>query len=171
MTSSITVKYQLTRSMAEEALRQFGSRKAGGRLWIMAVFLWLVLTLSFSAVLRRTLMEEGSPAEQWAVAAAVSTAFIGVWVRSARKAVGAVEPQEITLVFSDLGVDKRTLHAETKLDWKAFRKVVETRKYFFLCYSNNTVDIVPKEAFVSPQDADAFKTLVSSRVPGANGFP
>jgi uncharacterized membrane protein (UPF0136 family) len=165
MGSSITVKYQLTQSMAEEAGRQFGSKKVGAPAWVMAVIVWVLFSLPLRAVLAAKLMTDYSKTEQLAVASVISAVIVGFIAWRVRKARSTVEPQEVTFIFTDLGVDKRDLHSESKLDWKAFEKFLETQKYFFLCYPNNTVDIVPKEAFTSPQDAEALGTLISSRLP------
>src|SRR6516162_5424219 len=64
-------------------------------------------------------------------------------------------------IFSEGGVEKATLHSESKVEWKAFERYSETNKYYFLYYSPGQVaEIVPKDSFASPNDEVSFRELL-----------
>lgn len=56
--------------------------------------------------------------------------------------------------------------AESKPSWDAFRQVIETRADFLLCHatSKHMVQFVPKRAFESPEQEEAFRALVRSKL-------
>jgi hypothetical protein len=57
--------------------------------------------------------------------------------------------------------------AETKLDWGSFQKVIESKDIFLLVYTTNKnmFQIIPKRAFASTDDEQAFKNLLNTKIP------
>ena len=57
--------------------------------------------------------------------------------------------------------------AESKLSRDSFRQVIETRTDFLLCHatSKHMVQFVPKRALDSPEQEEAFRAPVRSKLP------
>jgi hypothetical protein len=74
------------------------------------------------------------------------------------------EVSEAQIVF-------RNQFAETKLDWGSFQKVVESQDHFLLLYTvnKNAFQIIPKRAFGSPEDEQAFRDLLKAKIPNHQG--
>ena len=56
---------------------------------------------------------------------------------------------------------------ETKLDWGSFQKVIESKELFLLVHltNKNMFQIIPKRAFASTNDEQAFKNLLNVKIP------
>ncbi len=74
---------------------------------------------------------------------------------------------EATWEVDDSQILITTSLAETKLSWDAFRQVIETRTDFLLCHatSKHMVQFVPKRAFESAEQEEAFRALARSKLP------
>lgn len=57
--------------------------------------------------------------------------------------------------------------SETKLDWGSFQKVIESKELFLLVHATNKnmFQIIPKRAFASADDEQAFKNLLNLKIP------
>jgi hypothetical protein len=57
--------------------------------------------------------------------------------------------------------------SETKLDWGSFCRVIETKDLFLLVYTSNKncSQMIPKRAFASNDDEQAFRDLVAAKIP------
>jgi hypothetical protein len=68
---------------------------------------------------------------------------------------------------SDEQIVFRNQFAETRLDWGSFQKVVESQGHFLLLYTvnKNAFQIIPKRAFGSPEDEQAFRDLLKAKIP------
>ena len=62
---------------------------------------------------------------------------------------------------------------EATFDWGTFRRVFETRDYYLFSYTanRNLFQILPKRAFVSAEQATAFRKLVERKLPGLSPAP
>lgn len=59
-------------------------------------------------------------------------------------------------------------HSLTKLDWRRFQRVIETKNYFLFVYAanRNTIQFLPKRAFDSSKQEEAFRNLLEKKFPG-----
>ncbi len=59
--------------------------------------------------------------------------------------------------------------SETKLDWGSYNRVIESPELFLLSYSTNKnmFQIIPKRAFPSTADEQAFQSLLKSKISGS----
>jgi hypothetical protein len=160
----MTVKYRLTRDIYRDASFHLAKTVTGNSVWTIYFGLWTLLTVLSNWVLSIQLMVSSPASARLVVAGLIAGAIVALIAYKSRKAASEVEPQEISFIFSEMGVDKRTLHSEAKLEWKAYVKFSETDKFYFLHYSKRLADIVPKAAFATPQDVDAFRELLLRQV-------
>ena len=74
---------------------------------------------------------------------------------------------EMIWEVDDTQVVITTSLAAAKMDWQVFRQVIETKTDFLLCMaaSKHMVRFVPKRAFESPEQEEAFRALVRSKLP------
>ena len=73
---------------------------------------------------------------------------------------------EMIWEVDDTQVVITTSLAAAKMDWQVFRQVLETKTDFLLCMaaSKHMVRFVPKRAFDSPEQEEAFRALVRSKL-------
>jgi hypothetical protein len=73
---------------------------------------------------------------------------------------------DTTWQVDDSQIVIKTSYAETKLDWDTFGQVMETRDDFLLVYasSKRMVQFVPKRAFESPEQEEAFRMLLQRKL-------
>jgi hypothetical protein len=64
---------------------------------------------------------------------------------------------------SPAGIRVRSQFVDTTLDWRLFRDVIETRRYFLLVFHDGKkmFQMAPKRAFASEQDVDAFREMAA----------
>jgi hypothetical protein len=173
MSASITVKYTLTPALFGDATSHLGRKIGGMPRWMSYLLCWVMITLT----LRWLIFKESKDwpfVEQLIFAGILAGAGVGglFWTISnqIRRNASKIETQEMTLIFSEGGLDKATLRSELKVEWKAFEKYAETDKFYFLYYSpGNVAEIVPKDAFASPGDAASFRELLTRQL--AAGAP
>jgi len=128
---------------------------------ILLVFLWAFTYQSQQCLLAWLL-----------VVAAPLFAALTVFVWQPYRTKRQVQKEERLRSETTWAVDKAqivitTSLEETKLSWDVFRQVVETRTDFLLCLaaSKHMVRFVPKRAFESPGQEEAFRALVRSKLP------
>jgi hypothetical protein len=102
------------------------------------------------------------------VSPAIGLGFIALlygWVptTSYRKTNPAVRGKEQSWVFSEDGCTNVSAIAESRMDWKAWIKAVETRDFFLLYPAATIMHIVPKRAFSGAAEVDAFRELLKSK--------
>ena len=58
-------------------------------------------------------------------------------------------------------------HSLTKLEWRQFQRVIETRRYYLFVYASNrnTIQFLPKRVFASPEQETAFRDLLRKKFP------
>ena len=61
------------------------------------------------------------------------------------------------------GIDKITGETESQTKWRDFTAVVETKKTVLLFTHRNSATIVPKSAFASPAEAEAFAAFAKAQ--------
>lgn len=57
--------------------------------------------------------------------------------------------------------------SEAKLDWGSFHRMIESKDQFLLVHSanKNMFQIIPKRAFSSTEDEQAFRIIVNAKIP------
>jgi hypothetical protein len=173
MSSPIKLKYTLTRELYADLSKALGKKTSGLTVFGWGLLLWVLLTFPTRALLQKAFSLEWPMGLQLLVAAAISGA-VTLWMmsRASRKAQGSLAAEEdLEFYFSEAGIEKRSRLAETKQEWQACSKYLETEDYIFLCYPNQTIDVVPKKAFSDPADLAAFKELVSRKLKSDAGDP
>ncbi len=67
---------------------------------------------------------------------------------------------------SDEQIMFKNQFSEIKLDWGSFQKVIESKELFLLIHSTNKnmFQIIPKRAFASADDEQAFKNLLNVKI-------
>ncbi|MBV8879383.1 MAG: YcxB family protein, partial [Planctomycetaceae bacterium] len=152
-----------TQAMLREVVAHLGKKVTGlsGVMWL--VLMWVLLTLPVRAAVEQTI-PGSSKGIQFVIAALIVGAFVFYLYRKMRRSQESVEDQDITLIFTEDGIEKRALHSESKMDWKAYEKYMESDKYYFLYFANRTADVVPKSAFQSPDDAVGFRQLLGRKL-------
>ncbi len=61
----------------------------------------------------------------------------------------------------------KSAQTEAKTDWGNFKKAIENDEFIFLKSSTaNLYQFIPKRAFESPAQLEAFRALVKSKLPG-----
>ena len=60
--------------------------------------------------------------------------------------------------------------SESRVYWRSFHKVLETEEHFLLIYTadKNRFQIIPKRAFTSAEDEEAFRELLDVQIPPLN---
>jgi len=74
---------------------------------------------------------------------------------------------EVTWEVTDEFIILKSTHTEAKTDWANFKKAFENDGFFFFNLSAvNMYQFIPKRAFESPAQMEAFRTLVKTKIPG-----
>jgi len=71
--------------------------------------------------------------------------------------------QTATFTFGPMGVDKTTDETESRTKWRDFTAVVETKRTVLLFTPRDSATIVPKSAFASPSEAEAFAAFAKAQ--------
>ena len=78
-------------------------------------------------------------------------------------AFGPMRKRLTRLHATATGVDKNTGAVESLTRWRDFTRVVETKKTVLLFTHRNSATIVPKSAFASPAEAEAFAAFARAQ--------
>jgi hypothetical protein len=81
-----------------------------------------------------------------------------------RKLNPANRDQEQAFSFTEEGIDIRHATAEAKLDWKSWIKFRENARFFLVYPAQRMFTIIPKRAFASPEEVDAFRELLKRKL-------
>ncbi|MEW6351561.1 MAG: YcxB family protein [Thermodesulfobacteriota bacterium] len=68
-----------------------------------------------------------------------------------------------TLVFSEQAISFRTAHIESQIAWKLYTHGWDTPDFYVLFYGTHSFSVIPKRAFSSAAQEDAFRLLLKSR--------
>jgi len=162
MTKEISVSYRLSMSefmcaceahwraqrqgTVSNAIAGMLALTAGIGLWLFNWF-WLALILVISGCALLSLI--GMRRILW------QRAF-----RDARKYQG-----EISVSFSTEGVHVETLEGKSDLNWGFFSWFLETPEHILLYMTKKSFSVIPKSAFNESETEDAFRKLVTSKLP------
>jgi diacylglycerol kinase len=70
-----------------------------------------------------------------------------------------------TITFSPEGVRVQTPRGDTKLDWSRYSRAMLDSEAYILCYGKNQFGVIPKRAFQTPEDQQAFEQMLMRFVP------
>src|SRR5262249_30183177 len=149
MSESMTVRFTPNQALLNEANQQLSSQAMGMSTWMGWGIAWVLFTFPIRAIAVEPFMRTNPMSAQLAVAAVISAVVIGLLALRASRGRPNIQEQEMIFVFSNLGVEKRSLHSESKSDWNIYIKFTETDRFFFLYHSNRSADPIPKSAFPS----------------------
>ena len=92
--------------------------------------------------------------------------------RMMRRAIDSIVAQEKpdkgrlgthTLKLDDYGVTERTLVGESKSLWAGIEKIEEDAEYIYIYTAPGAAHVVPRRAFKTPDDANAFFEFANTR--------
>ncbi len=89
--------------------------------------------------------------------------FITYIVQLAIFAAGPTRRKVTDLKADANGIDKMTGKVESRHKWRDFTRLVETRKAVILFTGRNSATIVPKSAFATPAEAEAFAAFAKAQ--------
>jgi hypothetical protein len=72
---------------------------------------------------------------------------------------------EYRLVFRDDGIEFKTDQIDSRLEWSLYQRMIENTRFYVLIYGRNMISVIPKRAFSSPEQEDAFRELVKRHLP------
>jgi len=71
---------------------------------------------------------------------------------------------EYTLIFGDEGLEFKTEHLNSKLDWTYYYKALESNNLYLLMYGKGLFTIVPKRAFNNKEQESEFRNMISKNL-------
>ena len=82
-------------------------------------------------------------------------------VMASLAANNAALTSELRWEASEAGLHVAGAKADTVLNWKLFKEVIETKNYFLLVFHDRRqlFQLIPKRAFASLQEVDAFREM------------
>ena len=98
---------------------------------------------------------------QWCVERWVMRRLLRQLLKDERPGRGALGPHRV--VLSDYGVTESTSVNETRTAWAGVDRVEQNPDYIFIYTSPAAAHVIPRRAFGSPQEAEAFYQLARSR--------
>ena len=72
---------------------------------------------------------------------------------------------EYSLTFSSDGIHFRTAHIDSQLQWSMYTRASITAHSYILYYGSRQFTVVPKRAFRSAEQQQAFERLMTQRIP------
>jgi len=78
-------------------------------------------------------------------------------------ALGSMRRHTNQLHATAAGVDKTVGDVETRTQWKGFTRISNTKTTVLLFTSRNSATIIPKSAFASPAEAEAFAAFAKAQ--------
>jgi hypothetical protein len=167
MPAPIQVKYTLSREEHSAAVRAHLVRMR--LMWLIAA---IGLFWAFSPLIAAMAWKMDGKTYLFGakdlIPPAIGLGFIALlygWVptTSYRKMNPALKGKDQSWVFSEDGCTNINAIAESRLEWKAWIKAVETRDFFLLYPHATIMHIVPKRAFPGAAEVDAFRELLRSK--------
>jgi len=108
-------------------------------------------------------VDAASPFAWLATVVGVLLVARGQWSRQRRRWHGPAESLPVHLTVSEDGLTARTPDATTRVAWAAYTDSHEIPAGFLL-YRGGTYSFIPRRAFTSGEDVDAFRGIVGRRV-------
>jgi hypothetical protein len=72
---------------------------------------------------------------------------------------------EYLLEFSDDGIHFMTSEIDSLLQWSVYSKVIEDERFYLLVYGRHMISVIPKRAFQSAAQEEAFDQLLRRKLP------
>jgi hypothetical protein len=79
-------------------------------------------------------------------------------------AINAKLREPYRLIFSDQGIRFETTSIESNLAWSLYTRVTEVRDFYLLYWSRRGFTVVPKRAFATAAEMQAFEALLVAHV-------
>jgi hypothetical protein len=73
---------------------------------------------------------------------------------------------EYLLQFSDDGIQFVTPQIDALIQWSLYTRVIESERFYLLVYGRNMMSVIPKRAFASVEQQNAFGAMLRRRLPG-----
>ncbi len=70
---------------------------------------------------------------------------------------------EYQLTFSEAGINFKTNHFESKIDWSLYSKVRESDELYLLIYGRSLFTLIPKRAFANAKQQETFRKIIESK--------
>ena len=72
----------------------------------------------------------------------------------------------IRMTIAEDGIGIFRIYKNQQIDWKNFEDLIEGKEHFLLktVLHRNSFDIIPKRAFESPEQEEAFRQLVTRKI-------
>ena len=71
---------------------------------------------------------------------------------------------EYHLIFSNDGIEFKTEHINSNLQWNHYVKFSETKEFYYLIYGTFMFTIIPKRAFENKSNEEEFKKLLIDKI-------
>lgn len=152
-------KVQTTTSLEDMVALQRVSQAKWGKtvLWIAAIICTLDSILLWAWNSEEKILLSIVTLLVWAVVLFMDRFYGWIFYRGRNRAV-----KEISYTFNDEAVLLQDALEEGKLDYAAFVKLVEDRKYFFLFVQKHAAHILPKAGFTQGDPAD-FAAFIAEK--------
>ncbi len=72
---------------------------------------------------------------------------------------------EYLLQFSDDGIHFKTAQIDALIQWSLYSKVIENDRFYLLVQGQNMISVIPKRAFTSAIQREAFDELLRRKFP------
>lgn len=72
---------------------------------------------------------------------------------------------EYSLTFSSAGVQFRTVHIDSQLQWSIYSRAIVDQHSFILYYGAHSFSLIPKRVFATGEQLAAFESLLSEKIP------
>ena len=72
---------------------------------------------------------------------------------------------EYFLQFSEDGIHFKTAQIDSLIQWSFYSKVLEDDRFYLMVYGKNMISIIPKRAFASAAEEEAFNNLLRRKIP------
>lgn len=73
--------------------------------------------------------------------------------------------EDYSLIFSAEGIQFRTVHVDSQLQWSLYSRALVDVYSYILYYGPRTFTIVPKRVIQSPEQQKAFEQMLAQHVP------
>jgi hypothetical protein len=136
--------------------------------WLLtSIFLYAVGAITSIEILFELVIGDPPVPAGWPWLGTVLAAAIGIiWLvdagsaRTAKKTPGALGP--VWVRISPMGFEERTSTDDARLMWVRFQRIVSTPHAIYHFVERHRAYVVPRQAFETPADADAFFELACS---------
>jgi hypothetical protein len=171
-TEGITIRFEYTAADAVDAFRLYEATtpsRAIGK--TIAILLLVFAALAVYAYVQFVHTYGATYGLEWVAIGCVALALI-LWfdpIRPLRARLAFrmnsrvyTDPSEVT--FDEAGVHARTRTYDVKRSWAAYSTVLESDRLFLLVYGKGVYATIPKRAFSSEPQIQAFREMLQRRI-------